>query len=462
MAFGLLLLFIAGTTFVAYFIIPKIVESHRKESIRSTIQRYEILDENENVLGKFQYTPQEWNYTLSEECIGDKYKVPVLTETGFKRYKNFNVPERDPKIYFFREKIIISNSQYYLIYSFDTANEKGYGIHLLSMKLRERKPLDILEIETLIVYMDDDGRAEREENLTIPIPKSAISKIDHLLVAYGHGVLPRTFDQNIQTNKPSLPNRTEKIKTPKNLKAKNTPFKKNQIPKGVPYYCLYCQYSSPRKLFECPECGRNKFAYEENGLFHCVKCQHCSENLFERCPQCTGSKKPQDQTETFTYSNAVVSEEKLISDSSSFNSFDVKPRSYTPERQKICADCSAQNDRLNRGCKACGSYNFIDPHEMKKIRTEGVKEIKQCILLGLGILIIVPIILFSIDITELIKTLPYVLYGFFGFILIILASTSAHAYYKFAYGTVHPILEKIYKYLWVPAIIIYLLAEIFN
>jgi hypothetical protein len=457
MVIGIFILFIVIVAIGAYFLIPKMVESHRQESIRNTIQRYEILNENETVLGKFQYTPQEWQYTLDEECVGNKYKVSFVTETGFRSYKNFNVPEGDPKIYFFKDKIIISNAQYYLVYKFDTANRKGYGIHLLSMKLRERKPLDILEIETRIVYIDDDGRVEREESFTIPIPKSANSKIDGLLIAYGQGVLPGSVSQNIQTKKPLTNHTTIKIR-----KAEIKPIKRKQIPKGVLYYCLHCQYSSLNRLFECPECGRNKFAYLDNSLFHCFNCEYWSEDLFKRCPQCAVGKKPQNQTEIFTYPNAVASEEKIISDNPSFNSVNVKPRNYTPERQKICANCSEPNDRLNRKCKACRNYNFFDPHEMKKIRVEGAKEIKECILFGLGILTTIPIILYFIDIKELIEVLPFILYGLFGFILIILASTFAHAYYKFAYGSVHPKLDKIYRYLWIPAIIIYLLAEIFS
>ncbi len=128
------------------------------------------------MLGKFDYTREEWKYAYNLEFADSRNNKSLLLPTGIQIYENTENHERDSipgTIYFLHDKIIISNGLCSKTYHFNNINFAGYGIKVLWANLSDTSFMKTLEIKTKIISSERDFI----EDYSILIPSAANAEI---------------------------------------------------------------------------------------------------------------------------------------------------------------------------------------------------------------------------------------------------------------------------------------------
>ncbi len=122
------------------------------------------------------------------------------------------------------------------------------------------------------------------------------------------------------------------------------------------FLCQFCQYHSDTKLFQCPECGRNKFVVKNFDLYFCSQCEHSSLEFFRKCPNCSKLKKSADQIQI---SKPAILKSNFPKSKPAREKPLILPRTTNDQNICICRYCKYQTPTKLFECPECGRTNFI-------------------------------------------------------------------------------------------------------
>lgn len=179
------LILVTGFCVGLYFMIRWFVQWYKAESLNAVNRRIETLPENGNLLGKFDYTREEWKYAYNLEFTDYRNNKSLLAPTGIQIYENTENYGRDSipgTIYFLPDQIIINNGHCSKIYHFNNINFAGYGIKVLWANLSDTAFMKTLEMKTKTVT----GEGNYVEDYNILIPSAANGEIERFSKIYNH------------------------------------------------------------------------------------------------------------------------------------------------------------------------------------------------------------------------------------------------------------------------------------
>lgn len=180
-----ILILIIGFGIGLIFSIRWFVKWYLAESLNSVNRKIETLPLTGNLLGKFDYTRDEWKYAYQIEFTEYRNNKSILANTGIQIYEKTEDHDRESipgTIYFMHDQIIINNGRCSKIYNFNTINFAGYGIKVLWANLEHSSFMKTLQMKTKIVTSEIDT----VEEYNILIPSSANAEIERFSKIYNH------------------------------------------------------------------------------------------------------------------------------------------------------------------------------------------------------------------------------------------------------------------------------------
>ncbi len=185
MKFFFVLILIVGFGVGLCFAVIWLIKWHKTESLSSANRKLEFLPYDENLLGKFDYTGDEWKYAYQMEFTNFLAGKSFLRPSSVEIYENTENYDRDSipgTIYFLPDQIIIINGLCSKTYRFNNLNFAGYGTKVLWANLSDTSFMKTLEMKTKIIT----GEGDYFEDYSILIPSSANAEIERFSKIYNH------------------------------------------------------------------------------------------------------------------------------------------------------------------------------------------------------------------------------------------------------------------------------------
>lgn len=179
MATFFIIILILGFAVAIFLAVPKMIKWHKTESLNGANRLVQALSFDESLLGKFDYTFDEWKYAHQMEFINDQNEKYWMKASSIEIYENDENHDREEipgTIYFLPNQIIINNGDYSKTYRFNNINFAGYGTKIIWANLSNTSFMKTLEMKAKIIT--DEG--DEFEDYNILIPSSANSEIERI------------------------------------------------------------------------------------------------------------------------------------------------------------------------------------------------------------------------------------------------------------------------------------------
>ena len=146
---------------------------------------------NTEIFAHFSYTDEEWEYVNQKEFVEDKRGKGLFDRySGIISYDKIIRENAPQEIFFSPQQIYLTDGKKGKSFTINRLNTFGNGFQLISIGLLHLTPLKKLRIKVSgIGISPESNELDFDAEYLVPIPQSALDKIDEILKTYGDIIL---------------------------------------------------------------------------------------------------------------------------------------------------------------------------------------------------------------------------------------------------------------------------------